>query len=162
MASNQQEIKDFAESLRIGAKTLKNLIAAFLIWLFGLLVFLPLASSLNRQIEIICSLIIIIAVTILIFGSIQNIKRIIDKFSVFPAKKFLLPRGFQKIEAQLITKQILYILSSMIGYLFYFPFLTNLHPAINGIVLLLVILLGFFLILRISGPLLKKFSEWIN
>ena len=161
--SSNQQAQDFPKALRdLGGRVSKNLIAALLIWLFGLLIFLPLASSINEQVKIICSLIIIIAFSTLVFGIISDYKKLIDAFSVFPAKKFLLTKYYSLQEAELISKQGFYIFSSVILYLFYFPFLNIFHPALSGIVLLLEILFVFFLILKIGGLLSKGFMEWIS
>ena len=58
----KEEIENFQKCLKTyGAKTIHNLLAAFLVWLFGNLVFIPLASTLNWQTKAFCSLTFFIA-----------------------------------------------------------------------------------------------------
>lgn len=75
MAKSVKEDKaeNFRECAKIyGTKTLHSLLSAFLIWLFGVLVFIPLASSLNRQTEVFCTLIFFVAFTLLILRALLD------------------------------------------------------------------------------------------
>jgi hypothetical protein len=144
-----------------GSKVAQNLLSAFLIWLFGNLVFIPLAASLNWQTTVFCSLIFFAAFTALILRAFPGFRTLIDAFSIFPAKKYFLRRGLSYEDSLVASRQLLYIISAVVLYLLYFPFLMNFHPAISGIVLILVLVYIFFLALRILLVSSKKILEWL-
>ena len=160
--SVEEDIVNLKECLKsVGAKTVHNFLAAFLIWLFGNLVFTPLASSLNWQTKSLCSLIFFIAFTILILRTIPGLKRLIDAFSIFPARKYSTKKRLSYENSIVLFRHTLYIISSIILYLLYFPFLTNFHPSISGIVLILVLIWIFFLLVKIFSILFPRFLEWL-
>jgi hypothetical protein len=160
--SSEGEIENLVMYLRIhGAKTVHNLLTAFLIWLFGNLVFIPLANSLNWQTGILCSLIFFTAFTILLLRALPNLKKLVDAFSVFPARKYSIRKGLRYENSLVLFRHILYIIVAVILYLLYLPFLTNFHPSISGIVLILVLVWIFFLSTRIFSILFPKFLEWL-
>jgi hypothetical protein len=160
--STAEEITNFKQALRLyGAKTLHLLLSAMLIWLFGVLVFIPMASSIGWNAELVCTLIVLVAFTLLVSRAISGFKILIDAFSVFPARKYLIKRGLAKENAIVVSKQILYMLSIVILYLLYFPFLVRLHPAFNGIVLVLVVIFVFFLALKTLRASHRAITNWL-
>lgn len=159
--SIKAEIGDFQECLKAyGPKTIHGLLSAFLIWLFGNLVFIPLASSLNWQTKILCTLVFFSAFTLLILRALPGLKKLIDAFSVFPARKFSLKKVSNYEDSLILSKNALHIIFTVIFYLSYFPFLMNFHPAINGIVLILVLIWIFFLVSRVLLVLSPKILKW--
>jgi len=159
---SEGEIENLVTYLRIhGAKTVHNLLAGFLIWLFGNLVFIPLARSLNWQTGTLCSLIFFTAFTILLLRILPSLKKIVDLFSVFLARKHGIKKGLRYENSLVLFCHILYIIVALILYLLYFPFLTNFHPSISGIVLILVLVWIFFLSMRVLSILFPKFLEWL-
>jgi len=160
--STAEEIMNFREALRLyGAKTLHNLLSSMLIWLFGVLVFIPIASTIGWQAELVCTLIVLVAFSVLVSGAISGFKILIDAFSVFPARKYLTKRGLTKDNAIVVSKQILYMVSIVIIYLLYFPFLVRLHPAFSGIVLILVAIFIFFLALKAMRTSHRAITHWL-
>jgi len=158
----KEEIENFQKCLKTyGAKTIHNLLAAFLVWLFGNLVFIPLASTLNRQTKTFCSLTFFIAFTLLVIRALPSLKRLIDTFSIFPARKYGIKKGLSYENSLILFRHVLYIISGVILYLLYFPFLTNFHPSISGIILILMLIWIFFLTLRILNILSQKILEWL-
>jgi hypothetical protein len=160
--STAEEIYNFKQALRLyGAKTLHLLLSAILIWLFGVLVFVPMASSIGWNAELVCTLIVLVAFTLLVARAISGFKNLIDAFSVFPARKYLIKRGLTKENALVVSKQILYMLSIVVLYLLYFPFLVRLHPAFSGIVLILVVIIVFFLALKTLRVSHRAITDWL-
>ncbi len=160
--STAEEITNFKQALRLyGAKTLHLLLSAMLIWLFGVLVFIPMASSLYWNSEVVCTLIVLVAFTILLSRAISGFKNLIDAFSVFPARKYLIKRGLTKVEAVVVSKHFFYMLSTVILYLLYFPFLARLNPAFSGIVLILALIFVFFLALKTLRVSHKAITNWL-
>jgi len=156
------EIEDFEERLRTyGPKTIHNLLSAFLIWLFGNLVFIPIASSLSWQARAFCTLIFFVAFTLLVLRALPGLKNLIDAFTIPLARKYGLKKGLTRENSLVLFRHILYIISVVILYLLYLPFLANFHPAISGIILILMLIWIFFLGLRILLILSSKILEWL-
>lgn len=162
MNSRKGEIENFKECFRTyGARTAHNLLSAFFIWLFGNLVFMPLAGALNWQTRVFCSLIFFVAFTLLVLRALPGLKKLIDAFSIFPARKYGLKKGLSYENSLVLFRHVMYIISAVILYLLYLPFLASFHPAIGGIVLILLVIWGFFLILRILLILSPKILDWL-
>ncbi len=156
------EMKDFAKDLKTyGPKTIHGFLSALLIWLFGNLVFIPLTDTLGWQARTMCTLIFFTAFSIIILRSIPNLKKLVDAFSIPLARKYSGRMRLSHGNSLVLSKHILYIIAAMIVYLLYFPFLMSFHPAINGVVLLVVLIWIFFLALRIVFILFPKLLEWL-
>ena len=160
--SVKEEIENFQKCLRTyGAKTVHYLLSAFLIWLFGVLVFIPMASSLNWQTRILCTLIFFVAFTLLVSKTFSGLKELIDAFSIFPARKYGVKKGLQYEDSLVLFRHLSYIIFAVILYLLYLPFLANFHPSISGITLILLLIWIFFLTLRILSILSQKILRWL-
>ena len=94
--------------------------------------------------------------------AIPNLKKLIDAFSVFPARKYGLKRGMSYENSTKLFRNSFYIISSLIIYIPYLPLLTNVHPAISGIVSILILIWIFFLTLEILIILSPKILEWFQ
>ena len=136
-----------------------NLSAAFFIWLFGVLVFIPIAETINSQTKFLVNLIIFIPFTILLLKAIPGVKRLSEIFAVVLARKFKFTSYVKEDEQIIVFKKLLHIVFIIITYLFYFPFLNNFHPAINGIVLIVALLWSFLLLFGILQIILKSKTE---
>jgi len=159
----KREINDLAQCLRShGPATFHNFLAALLIWLFGILVFMPLANSLNWQTGLLCSLVIFTAFTIFMYQAILGFKKLIDAFSFLPAKKYYLKWEIKREDALTLFRYTFYIALALIVYALYFPFLTGFHFAVSGIVLIVVLIWIFFLALRILSILSSRVLEQLS
>jgi hypothetical protein len=159
----KREIIDLAQRLRShGPATFRDLLAALLVWLFGVLVFMPLANSLNWQTGILCSLVIFTAFTVFVYRAAPGYKRIIDAFSFLPAKKYYSKWEMNQEDALTLFKYTFYIASALVAYALYFPFLTSFHFAVSGIVLIVVLIWIFFLALRIISIVSSRVLEQLS
>jgi len=160
MVAKQSEDDEIIRCLRThGPVTFHNFLAALLVWLFGVLVFMPIASSLNWQTGLLCSLIVFVTFTTFMYRATLGFKRLIDAFSFFPARKYGLKRGIDQEDALTLFRYTFYIIFTLIVYALYFPFLTSFHFAISGIVLIVILIWIFFLALRILSILSSKILE---
>jgi hypothetical protein len=160
MVAAQSEDDEIIRCLRThGPVTFHNFLAALLVWLFGVLVFMPIASSLNWQTGLLCSLIVFVTFTTFMYRATLGFKRLIDAFSFFPARKYGLKRGIDQEDALTLFRYTFYIIFTLIVYALYFPFLTSFHFAISGIVLIVILIWIFFLALRILSILSSKILE---
>lgn len=160
VAKQSEEIDEFIRCLRIhGPVAFHNFLAALLVWLFGVLVFIPIAGSLSWQTRLLCSLIVFVTFTVFMYRATLGFKKLIDTFSFFPARKYGLKRGIGQEDALTLFRYTFYIIFTLIVYALYFPFLTSFHFAISGIVLIVIIIWIFFLALRILSILSSKILE---
>lgn len=136
-----------------------NLLAALLIWLFGVLVFIPIADTINAQTKLFVNLIIFIPFTILLFKAVPKVKRLLEIFAVVLVRKFKFMEGVKEDDRIVVFKKLLYIVFIIVTYLFYFPLLNNFHPAINGIVLIVALLWSLLLLFKILQIALEHKTE---
>ena len=94
-----EEITNFKQTLREqGPKTFTSLLSAIIIWLFSVLVFIPIASSIGKNVELVIVLITLSAFSAIILVSLRGVKNLLDVFSVIPARKyFVQERAFSRI-----------------------------------------------------------------
>jgi hypothetical protein len=162
-SQGKREIIDLAQCLRShGPATVRDLLAALLVWLFGVLVFMPLANSLNWQTGLLCSLVIFSAFTVFMYRAALGCKRIVDAFSFLPAKKYCSKWGINQEDALTLFRYTFYIALALIAYALYFPFLTGFHFAVSGIVLIVVLIWIFFLALRIVSIVSSRVLEQLS
>ncbi|NIU81132.1 hypothetical protein GWN63_02665 [Candidatus Bathyarchaeota archaeon] len=155
-----EKLRKYIETYSV--ETVHRLLAAFLIWLFGVLVFIPLASNLNWQTRVFCSLILFAAFTLLLLRGLPNLKKLIDAFSILPARKYSLEKGLDYEKSLLMFRQAFYIISAIVLYLLYLPFLANFHPSLSGIVLILLLIWIFFLSLGTLTILWQEIIGWLR
>jgi len=137
--------------------TLINLFVALLIWLFGILVFLPAAYSISpRGLPLLCSLIILVGFSLFIFRSFDGLQPLLNSTSDFLAYVYIRRRN-AKVQVERLktaSRSISYIITALILYLLYSPFLVAIHPALNGLVLIPIILWIFWTLFKTVNVLL--------
>lgn len=137
--------------------TLINLFVALLIWLFGILVFLPAAYSISpRGLTLLCSLIILVGFSIFIFRSFDGLQPLLNSTSDFLAYVYIRRRN-AKVQVERLktaSRSISYVITALILYLLYSPFLVAIHPALNGLVLIPIILWIFWTLFKTVNVLL--------
>ena len=161
MVTNKEEIESAIGYLRVyGQKTLTSMFAALLVWLFGILVFIPLAESLSWQTRVLVSVLFFFAFSVLIVQTLPGLKGLIDVSAYLLARRYGVAKGLGRENVLAVFKQLLCIVCALVFYGFYFPFLASFHPAVNGVALIAVLVLIFFLLLRVFSILSPKFLEW--
>ena len=137
--------------------TLINLFVALLIWLFGILVFLPAAYSISpRGLPLLCSLIILVGFSLFIFRSFDGLQPLLNSTSDFLAYVYIRRRN-AKVQVERLktaSRSISYIITVLILYLLYSHFLVAIHPALNGLVLIPIILWIFWTLFKTVNVLL--------
>ena len=137
--------------------TLINLFVALLIWLFGILVFLPAAYTISpRGLPLLCSLIILVGFSLFIFRSFDGLQPLLNSTSDFLAYVYIRRRN-SKVQVERLktgSRSVSYVITALILYLLYSPFLVAIHPALNGLVLIPVILWIFWTLFKTVNVLL--------
>lgn len=136
----------------------KNLFVAFLIWLFGVLVFLPAANQiLPQRIPLAVSLVILFGFSIFIVRAINNgLNLLLDSASdviAYDYKKWR-KTSISIEKLQLTIKSVIYAVSLLIVYLLYSPLLITIHPSLNGLVLIPIVLWILWTTLKIINMML--------
>lgn len=123
--------------------TLSNIFTALLIWLFGILVFLPAAYSISPQgLPLLCSLIILVGFSLFVFRSFDGLRPLLNSTSDFLAYVYIRRRN-SKVQVERLktgSRSVSYVITALFLYLLYSPFLVAIHPALNGLVLIPIIL----------------------
>jgi hypothetical protein len=140
------------------SEVLVYLFVALLIWLFGTLVFLPTANQiLGQSIPLATSLVILVAFTIFIVKALnRGLMPLLDSASDVLAYEYRnwrnLKTSIKKLQST--VRDIVYIISIFILYLLYSPLLITIHPALNGLMLIPIIIWIMWTIFKIMNKLL--------
>jgi hypothetical protein len=128
--------------MEVNTDSIVYLSAAALIWLFGVLVFLPLAIEINPdKLPLIVSLIVFVAFSLFILGGLKRFADLLDMMSKEITGELAKRRKLDKTDnEEKMVRIILEVASIIIVYLLYSPFLSNFHPSINGIALILTLI----------------------
>ncbi len=154
----KHELAPFAETLRKdGPRTVRQLLEALFIWLFGVLVFIPLAASMGWRTELAVSLIVLAAFSVVVYRALPGMKRLMDALSPVLAERSVRRGSMSARDAEVVFRHSFYLVAIAVLYLTYLPFLLSFHPALAGVVLIAMILLASVLLIRILLPLGRMF-----
>ena len=165
-----------ARALRqVGARVFLSVGAAILIWLFGEMLFLPIARSMTQQfmgypVHSIISFIIIVALAIIIFTVFIDIHRLSGSMAGILAYHFGKASGDVSIENfknyRTALDGVLYVIVVSLAYLLFADYLANIHPAIPAIVLVLIVIWAIFALWRsaraTAATIGKYTSKWAD
>lgn len=127
--------------------TLINLTSATLIWLFGVLVYLPAASEIGLTgLGLLCSLIILLSFLFFLFKALKDMPRLLESTSTILAFKWLAIRKKKVVEKDVERSRNwilrgLYILSVVIGLLLLSPLLSGISLSLTGLAVITALLL---------------------
>ena len=138
--------------------TLMDIFVALLIWLFGLLVFLPAAYQITpRGVPLAIGIIVLIGFSVFVIRAVNSgLILLLDSTSNVLAYKYKIWKN-PKLSIEKLKdtfKNVVYVVAALILYLLYSPFLLTIHPALNGLVLITVILWIFWTALKTVNTML--------
>jgi len=128
-----------------------NLLTAALIWLFGVLVFLPMARRVDpKGLSILCGIIIFAAFTVFLVRGLTGFGETIRRLSEPLAQEWKKRKKEteDKIETRERINTLLQMATIIIVYLLYFPILRTMHPSINGLTLIITVLTMLFTLIK--------------
>ncbi len=164
--STEKKIEEFGaemylESSRalreVGTRVFLSIGAAILIWIFGQMIFLPIAEGMTQQflgypVHSIISFIIVVALAIIIFTVFVDIHRLSGSIAGILAYHFGRASGDVSIENyknyRTALDGILYVIVVSLAYLLFADYLATIHPAIPAIVLILIVIWAIFALWR--------------
>lgn len=149
-----QAYAESAKALReVGAKTALSIIAAIVIYVFGVMLFMPIAEDLTQEIfsypvSRIVSLIIVIALAVIIFGVFLNIRRLTDAVAGVLSYHAGKATDEKSVENYGNYKKalggILYVIVVVLAFLLFVKFLADIHVAIPAVLLILIVIWSVF------------------
>jgi hypothetical protein len=120
------------------------LCASVLIWIFGVLVFLPLAEEIDPEgLSILVALLIFSAFSLFLIKGFGGLGQALDVASSILAEKYRRRSGggVEGVEETRKRMRIALEVGTLaIVYLLYSPLLSRFHPSINGVALIVTVL----------------------
>ena len=145
-----------------------TVIAAVLIWIFGNLVFMPLAEGITLYgrwpLDKVISLVILVALIAIVLRAMLALTRIADGISTFFAIEMgrIRPKNFDENalrKYQSFLRGIVYTIMIILIFILIQDYLTYIHPALSGIVLLIIVVWAIILLYqggtKIAGQITK-------
>ena len=138
--------------------TLMNIFIAMLIGLFSVLVFLPAAYQITpRGVPLAIGIIVLIGFSVFVIRAVNSgLILLLDSTSNVLAYKYKIWKN-PKLSIEKLKdtfKNVVYVVAALILYLLYSPFLLTIHPSLNGLVLITVILWIFWTTLKTVNTML--------
>ena len=126
----------------INADSIVCLSTAALVWLFGVLVFLPLAVDIDPEgLPRLISLIVFVAFSVFLLRGLRGVPSLLDAASKELTGELAQRGKLDKADRRDKRVRIaLEAASIIVVYLLYSPFLSSFHPSINGIAIILTVL----------------------
>ena len=163
LAESRQEIYDSIPKIAVGV------VIAFLIWLFGVLIFLPLATMLGNPflfgligLDSLISGIILVALVIIVLGIFGEVLDVAEAVAGYAAAAY--SRGEtpdEKVERyRLAFRGIAYVLLAVVAFLFFLPFIAGIFPVLAGIVLVILVLWAIFVLFRTGRLFSGEIERW--
>ena len=163
-----------AKALRqVGARVVLSVGAAILIWIFGEMIFLPIAKEMTQEfmgypVHSIISLIIVVALAIIIFTVFIDVRRLTGGVAGVLAYHFGKVSGEVSVDTyrnyRTALDGILYVIVVSLAYMLFASYLAEIHPAIPAIVLILIVIWAIFALWRscraIATVIGKYTSKW--
>lgn len=131
--------------------TVINLFTAVLIWLFGVLVFLPAAYTIApRELPIACGLILLVGFSIFVFKAFSGLRLLLESAPDVLAYEYIRRRKTKIPVERLRTmvRCIIYVVAALILYALYSPFLATIHPSLSGLALVTIVLWIFWTLFK--------------
>lgn len=145
---------------RLLPDTLTNLLTAALIWLFGVLVYLPAAGRITPVgLPLACALILLAAFSVFIFKAFGGLRLLLEAASDILARRYMKWRKETEMPMERLramARCAVFIATALILYALYSPFLSAIHPSLAGLVLIPIVLWILLMLLRATTPEVQR------
>jgi len=162
------------ESVETLSGTLPSIVldisAIILIWLFGRLVFVPIARGLyfyGYPLPQIINFVIIIALIILVLRIFVDIRRGIDAAASYISLKIGVPYKVTPEEVEhyrTALRGVFYIITVSLVFLLFVDYLSEIHPGLSGTILLIIVIWAIYQIWRVvqavSAEIRRYTAQW--
>ena len=151
-------------------KIVLDLSAAVLIWLFGKLVFLPIAEGINffgYPLPELLNFIILVALVVIVFKSIVDVRKLIDGVAGYAS--MIIGADYDVTEQEVNNYKTAFgglfdVIIVSLAYMLFVDYFSGIHPAIAGVTLLALVLWAIFklwaVVQGISGEIRRYTAKW--
>jgi uncharacterized protein YqhQ len=182
--SEEKKIEDFGAEMylessralrQVGARVFLSIAAAILIWIFGQMIFLPIADQMTEmlfgyRLYSIVSFIFVVALAIIIFTVFIDIHRLSGGMAGILAYHFGKASGEMNIETyknyRTALDGILYVIVVSLAYLLFSGYLGKIDPIIPAVLLILIVIWAIFALWRscraIANVIGRYTSKWAD
>jgi hypothetical protein len=175
-AFGSEAYNESARAMReVGARVVLSVGAAILIWLFGQMVFIPIAKGMEQvflgyPVHAIISFIFVVTLAIIIFTVFIDIRRLTGGIAGVLAYQFGKASGEISVESfrhyRIALDGILYVIIVSLTYLLFAQYLGDINPAIPAIVLILIVIWSIFALWRscraIAAEIGRYTTKWAD
>jgi hypothetical protein len=161
-----------AKALReVGARVALSIVAAILIWVFGQIIFIPIAEGMQQiflgyPVDAIVSFILVITLAIIIFTVFIDIRRLTGAVAGVLAYELGKASGEVSIESvrryRTALDGILYVVVVSLAYLLFANYLGLIHPAIPAVVLILIVIWSVFALWRSCRAVAAEIGRYVT
>ena len=157
MGEREARDKLFSTAREQLPSTLVNVSTAVLIWLFGVLVFLPAAHLITpRELPLACSLILLIAFSIFVFRAFGGLRLLLkatsDVLAYEYARRMKTEIPIERL--RIMIGCLMFVAAILALFALYSPFLVAIHPSLSGLVLITIVLWIFWRLFKAINALL--------
>ncbi|MBU0624230.1 MAG: hypothetical protein KJ672_05235 [Candidatus Thermoplasmatota archaeon] len=155
----------------VGAKVLLAVVTAIVVWLFGQLVFVPIAESMTEEfagypVHKIVSFIIVVALALIVFTVFVYIRRLSTAVAGIVVYHFGKAGGETRVQSYKnyakVFDGLLYVVVVSLAYLLFAAFLADIHPAIPAVLLILIVLWSIFTLWRSFGMIGEEIGRYTS
>ena len=170
-AYHEKVSKESKESLMGALPSITvGVIAAILLWLFGNLIFIPIAEGIEwfgYPLPQILTFIILIALAVFVLKILVDVRKAIDALAGLAAVEIGAPADVTPTEVEHYTtamRGLFYIIIVSLAFLLFSDYVARIHPALSGVILVAIVVWAIFEIWRavkaISQEIKRYSSEW--
>jgi len=147
-----------------------GVVAAILLWLFGKLIFIPIAQGIEwfgYPLPQILTFIILVGLAIFLVRILVDVRRAVDALAGLAACEIGAPYDVTPEEIghyKTALRGVLYVVIVSLAFLLFSDYLALIHPALSGVVLIAIVVWAIFEIYRavkaISDEIRRYSAEW--
>ena len=147
-----------------------GVIAAILLWLFGNLIFIPIAQGIEwfgYPLPQILTFIILVGLAIFLLRILVDVRRAVDALAGLAACEIGAPYDVTPAEVdhyKTALRGVLHVVIVSLAFLLFSDYLALIHPALSGVVLIAIVVWAIFEIYRavkaISEEIRRYSAEW--
>jgi hypothetical protein len=147
-----------------------GVVTAILLWLFGNLIFIPIAQGIEwfgYPLPQILTFIILVGLAIFLLRILVDVRRAVDALAGLAACEIGAPYDVTPAEVghyKTALRGILYVIIVSLAFLLFADYLALIHPALSGVVLIAIVVWAIFEIYRavkaISEEIRRYSAEW--
>ncbi|RJS78436.1 hypothetical protein CW711_05255 [Candidatus Bathyarchaeota archaeon] len=169
---SSEEVEGYYEKVRsessetiasVLPKIILDVSAAILIWLFGKLVFVPIAEGiyfLGYPLPQLLNFILIVALAVIVFRMIFDVRRLIEGLAGFAACETYDVSPEEVEHYRTALRGIFDIIVVSLIYMLFVDFLSRIHVALSGVALLAIVVWAIYKIWRVVQAVSEEIRRY--